>query len=173
MLRVLETKFVGNLADGLPRVEYALFCHIQGLLLNMLQGGFTRFLFQQVAQIVGREAESVGTILHGGQSFRGRFAGMEIRIQQGLEAGKDVAVQVLAGDELAVVEAFAIVEQQFDVVGDEGLAVLVHRVLQFLLNLCQAVNDRPPLLFREVEGFVGVVREIRILLYQSGKRGLA
>ena len=82
---------------------------------------------------------------------------MEIRIQQGLEAGKDVAVQVLAGDELAVVEAFAIVEQQLDVVGDKGFAVLVHRILQFLLNLCQAVNDRPPLLLREVESLVGII----------------
>ena len=165
MLRVLEAQFVGNLANGLPRVEHTFFRHFQGLLLDMLQGGFTRFLFQQVAQIVGREAELVGAVLHGGQSFRSGFAGMEIRIQQGLEASKDVAVQILAGDELAVVEAFAIVEQQLDVVGDEGLAVLVHRILQFLFNLCQAINDRPPLLFREVEGFIGVVREIRILLH--------
>ena len=110
MLRVLEAQFVGDLADGLPRVEHMFFRHFQSLLLNMLQGGFTRFLFQQVAQIVGREAELVGTVLHGGQSFRGGFAGMEIRIQQGLEASKDVAVQILAGDELTVVEAFAIVE---------------------------------------------------------------
>lgn len=53
MLRILETKFVGNLADGLPCVEYTLFCHIQGLLLDMLQGGFARLLLQQVTQIVG------------------------------------------------------------------------------------------------------------------------
>ena len=140
MLRILEAQFVGNLADRLPRVEHTFFRHFQGLLLDMLQGGLSCFLFQQVTQIVGRETELVGTVLHGGQSFRGGFAGMEILVQQGLEAGKDVAVQILTGDKLAVVEAFAIVEQQLDVVGDEGLAVLVYRVFQFLLDFDYTVK---------------------------------
>lgn len=48
MLRVLEAQFVGYLADGLPRARHMFFCHFQGLLLDMLQGGFARFLFQQV-----------------------------------------------------------------------------------------------------------------------------
>ena len=53
MLRVLKTEFVSNLTDRLPCVEHMLLRHFQGLLLDMLQGGFSRFLFQQVAQIVG------------------------------------------------------------------------------------------------------------------------
>ena len=35
MLRILKSKFVGNLSDRPPRVENTLFRHFQGLLLNM------------------------------------------------------------------------------------------------------------------------------------------
>ena len=110
MLRILEAKLVGYLTNGFSCVENPFFGCFQGLLLDMLQGGQACFFSQQVTQVIGRKAELVGTCLHGRQSFRGRFAGTEIVVQQGFEAGEDVTVQIFPGDELSVVETDAIVE---------------------------------------------------------------
>ena len=87
MLGILETESVRDLADGLLRVEHVFLCRFQCFLLDVFQGGLTRFFLQQIAQVIGRQAEFVGAVLYGRQSFRGGPVGMEILVQQTTEAG--------------------------------------------------------------------------------------
>ena len=71
---------------------------------------------------------------------------MEIVVQQGFKTGKDVAIQVLAGDELAVVETDAVIQQKLDIVHDERFAVFVKdRTLQLLADVLHAADEDLPL----------------------------
>ena len=123
------------------------------------------FFLQQVAQVIGRQAKFVGAILNGRDSFRSGLSGTEIAVQQGFEAGKDIAVQVFAGDELAVVKTDAVIEQQLHVVRDQRFAVFVRRVQQLGLNFLHAFGNDFSLLFGKVQGFVGVVGKIGVAFY--------
>lgn len=92
MLRIGEAQFVSYLAEGLAGVEDAGFGGLERSELDVLQGRCAGFFLQEVAQVVGREAEAVGTILDGRQTIGGRLARQEIVVQEGFEAGEDVAV---------------------------------------------------------------------------------
>lgn len=118
MLRIRESQFVGYFADGLPGVEYTLFGYIQHFLLDMLQCRHPGFFLHQVAEIIGRQAELIGALLHSRHSVFSRFVRCKIFVQQILETGQDIVVGILAGNELAVVKADAVIEQQFDIVGN-------------------------------------------------------
>ena len=82
-------------------------------------------------------------------------------------------VSILTGDELSFVEAQAIVEQQLDMVGNQPFAHPVHTVLQFLLNVLQAVDEGVSFPFREVQGFVHFIREERVFLDSASEVGAA
>lgn len=82
-------------------------------------------------------------------------------------------MSILTGDELSFVEAQAIVEQQLDVVGNQPFAHPVHTVLQFLLNVLQAVDEGVSFPFREVQGFVHFIREERVFLDSASEVGAA
>ena len=112
----------------------------------MLQGGHAGFPPQQVAQVVGRKTELVGTVLYSRQAFGSQSIGMEIVVQQGFKTGKYVAIQILAGDELAVVEADAVIQQKLDIIHDERFAVFVKdRTLQLLADVLHAADEDLPL----------------------------
>lgn len=123
----------------------------------MLDGRHSCFLFYQIAEVIGGKAEFVGTILHCRDAFCQGQARLVIIIKQRLEACKQVAVRVFAGNELAVIEADATVEEQFDGVDYKRVAVLVDRMAQFLCNVFQTFDDGFALLFRQMKGFVGMV----------------
>ena len=112
----------------------------------MLQGGHAGFPPQQVAQVVGRKTELVGTVLYSRKAFGSRSVGMEVVVQQGFKTGKYVAIQVLAGDELAVVETDTVIKQELDIIHDERLAVFVKdRTLQLLADVLHAADEDLPL----------------------------
>ena len=69
-------------------------------------------------------------------------------------------IGIVAGDELTVVEADAIIKQQLDVIHDDRTAVLVDRILQLNANFLHTFYNRPSFLFGKVQGFVGIVRKI-------------
>lgn len=73
----------------------------------------------------------------------GSSYGFEIRPDVLLESREDVAVDVVARDELAVVEPLAIVEDEFDAVYEDGLRVLVDGHFQFGAYALQRVGVRP------------------------------
>ena len=87
-----------------------------------------------------------------------------------LEACEDVAVHAMTGDELAVIVAHAVVEQQSDGIHDETLRVFVNGVLQFLSNLCQDGGDYGLLCRREVQGLALAVFEEGVATDAFGQR---
>ena len=119
MLRVGKSQFVGYFADGLRGVEHPFFRHLEHLLLDVFQGGHSGLLLDEVAEIVGGKAKRFGALLYRRHPLCCGLARCEIVVQQILEAGQDVVVGIFAGDELTVVETDAVVEQQFDVVGNQ------------------------------------------------------
>ena len=81
-----------------------------------------------------------------------------------LETGHNVAVHFVARDELAVVVAHAVVQQQSDGIGDEPLRVLIYGMLQLLLDAVEQVADDALLTLREVQGLALVVVEERVVI---------
>ena len=110
MLRVLESQFVGDLPDRLVRIVQSLLRRVDHLQLDILLRRLSRLLFQQIAEIVGRQADFVGEIAHRRQPLFRRGAGGEVIVQQLFEAGQHVEVELFARDELPLVKTHAVVE---------------------------------------------------------------
>ena len=71
---------------------------------------------------------------------------MEIVVQQGFKTGKYVAIQVLAGDELAIVETDAVIKQELDIIHNKRFAMLVEDgALQLLADVLHAADEDLPL----------------------------
>ena len=101
MLRVFEAEAVGHLGDGFPcrkPVLGKLEDEPPDVAARRVAGG----LLNNIAEIVGRHAEFVGAILHGGQAEGQLEFILEIVAKQAVEADEDVGVFNLSGDELAV-----------------------------------------------------------------------
>ena len=80
--------------------------------------------------------ELLRAVLHGGQPFGLGFVGEEIVVERAFEACQNILSRhVAARDELAVVEAHAIVEEHLDVAHDQRAAVAVDGVLQLVADV--------------------------------------
>ena len=123
MLWILESEAIGHLADGLAVIEDPLLCQVDDQGLNMVLGGFPCFLLDKVAKIVGREIQFFGTVGHRGQSEGLGLVGPEIVVQKAFKPFQDALMHILAGDELAVIETYTVIEQQFYIGSDEAFAV--------------------------------------------------
>ena len=134
MLGVFESETVRYLGDGLP-CRKAVLGKLDDELADVAARRVTGRLLDDIAEVVGRHAELVGAILHGGQGVGQLELVLEVVAQQAVEADEDVGVLNLAGDELAVVEALAEVEHQFDVVHEYGVLESVRLPCEFLAHL--------------------------------------
>lgn len=72
MLRVFEPEFIGNFHQILPDV---ILCRLSG------------FFFDQVAEVIGRQIQLIGPVLHRRQTDSLRFIGIKIGIQQQFDIG--------------------------------------------------------------------------------------
>ena len=170
MLRVLETELVGYFADSeLSGCQFGLGAVYQ-VLVDVVEGGDARLLAHQVAEVVGRQVYLVGQLLHSGQSLALWAARGEIVGEHGFKAGEDVMVLVLAGDELAVVEARGIVEQHLDSIDDELARVAVDGVAQFVADALEAALYQRTLLLRQMQRLVDFVVEEGVVLDGAGQR---
>lgn len=160
VLRVLEPETVGHVADRTVAVGDPLLGRVDQAQLDVLLRRAARFALDQIAEVVGREVQPLGAVLHGGKPRIERLFRSEVVVQNLLETGEDVLVGNLAArDELPVVEARAVVEQHLDVVDDERAAVSVGGLLQLVADVAQALDDRLPLLLREVQRLAHLVGE--------------
>lgn len=138
---VLKSQFVSNLADGLLRVEYQVFGNLRDFELDVFLCRLARLLFNQVAEIVGRQAEIRGTVFYSRQTVLLSLPFCEIVVEQPFKTGENVLVGIGAGDKLPFVEAQAIIQQCLDVNSDEALAVAVNSVFKLVLNLLKAIDE--------------------------------
>lgn len=91
--------------------------------------------------------------------LRGRIR-LEIAVKQRFKPRHHVTVGILTGDELTIIEPHAVVQQQFDLIGDKRLAMLVNRMLKFSLELSHALRDGGAFLLRQVQSLIGIIGEI-------------
>ena len=92
----------------------------------------------------------------------------EVLAQLLVESGEDVAVHFVARDELAIVVAHAVVQQQADGIGDERLRVAIDGMLQLLLYPIKQFHHHTLLSLREVQGLALVVVEERVVVDAAG-----
>ena len=147
MLWIFEACFVGYFTDCLVCFKKEVFYFVNDRLMDAFNGGFPRLLLYHVTKIVGGEMKLVGTPCHRRQPQLLRFAGIEITVQQRMEAGQHIAVKDGTGGELAVVETEAVVEQHLNIGNDDTPAVLVNVVPEFLFYLTETVEYGLPFAF--------------------------
>ena len=114
MLRIVEAETLADEGDGQCLVVQQLFGMGKKVVGNDVLGGTTGFHAHQIAEISARQTAFFGKISYRGQTIAKGFCG-DIIIKQLHEFPDHRMVDLLAGDELSVVEAEAIVQQQFDV----------------------------------------------------------
>ncbi len=110
MLGILEAQVVGGIGDGFACGKLVL-GELDDVVADMLAGGLARGLLDEVAEVVGAHAELVGAILHRRKPQLILSLLVVVIPQQGIETLQEVVVLQLSGQELAVVEPLAIVEQ--------------------------------------------------------------
>lgn len=117
-MRVFEAELVGDFADGQTGLNEQLLGTLDDGILNVALGGGAALLADQVAEIIGRQAGFIGKVGYRGQTVLFWMTVLEVLAQLLVESGEDVAVHLVARDELAVVVAHAVVQEQADGIGD-------------------------------------------------------
>ena len=121
MLRIFEAELVGDFADGQTGLNEQLLGTFDDSILNVALGGGAALFADQVAEVIGRQAGFIGEIGYRGQAVLFWMTVFEILLQMLMERGDDVAVHLVACDELAVVVTHAVVQEQAYSIGDERL----------------------------------------------------
>ena len=168
MLRVFEAELVGDFADRQTGLNEQLLGTFDDSILNVALGSGAAFLADEVAEVVGRETGLVGKVGNCWQTVPFWMTALEVLAKLLMEGGEDVAVHFVARDELTVVVAHAVVEQQTDGIGDERLRVAVDRVLQFLFDSVEQFHHHMLLTLREVQGLALVVVEECVVVDATG-----
>src|SRR5574344_2786553 len=147
MLWILEAQFIRNFAYCFAVVINSFFCYIHKLKLDMLFCRFACLFFNKVSEIVRRQMELVGTILHRRQPRKFWFVGVEIVIKGICEFCEDIFVDEVSCYELSVIETCTVIKKQLYVAYDESLRMFVNRMLQFILYVAKAFLNYFALLF--------------------------
>ncbi len=164
MLGILEAELVSHLRDALAGVEEHLLAERKDMLLDVDLRRQPRLPADEVAEISGRETGLVGEIGHRGQSAVASLALLEVGLDVLLEGREDVGVLLMARDELPVVEPLAVVKDELDAVGEDGLRVLVDGLLHLEADGPEGVGEHLPLALAEVERLGGVVVEEMVVV---------
>lgn len=114
--------------------------------------------------------KQVRTVLQRWQARCLHLISFEIIFQYLPEFDQQLLIGFATGDELAFVEAGAIIQQQLDVLGDDCFAVAIDGMQQFLPDVFEAFRHFLLLPGRDMEGFVGIVMEERIIRYVLPER---
>ena len=154
-MRILEAERIGNLAHALRRAEQAVFRDVDDFALNILLRRASRFALDQIAEVARRETDLVGKVFDRRQSVLYNHIRVgKIAVEQLLEAGESVVIDLDAGAELAVVETQAVVEDYLYMGAEQIAAVLIDGMIEFVLDFFQTVEEYLTLLLREVQSLV-------------------
>ena len=170
VLRILESQFHGNLVHRLLRSQYQLLCVAYESRLYVFLRRYARLFLYHVTEVVWREEHLVGEVFHRRQTVCHGALLAEVVVEEVLELHYHALVALRARDELPFVEPHAVVEQQFDVARDEPAAVLVSRTAYFHLYFFKTVGVDAFLFVRQVQRFVGRIREKGVTPYVLSER---
>lgn len=90
--------------------------------------------------------QPVGAPSHRRRTQPAGVARCKIAVKQIFEAHQYVFIDPFASDELPVIETCAVIQEQFDGGGYDGIAVAVRPAPYLIIYLFQAVDDGIPLL---------------------------
>ena len=121
MLRVLESEVISNLCDAAALIHKHLLAEREHVLLNEDLCAHARLLPHEVAEIAWREACLVSKPRHGRETLGTCFLVCKIILDVSLKVGENVRVDLVACDELPVVESLTVVEDKLDAVGEDRL----------------------------------------------------
>ena len=160
MLRIVKTHTFANHCDGQRVIIEQLFGMGEKAVGNDVLGSTTSFHAHQIAEIAAGQAAFVCKIGHCGQSLTQGFRG-DVVIQQFHESLHHRMVDFLASDELAVIEAETLVQQQLDVGDDKFAGMLVYGMVQLLLYHSYHTPEDFHLLDGEMQSLgTGIVEEL-------------
>lgn len=160
VLRIFKAKLVAYLCNGQGVVGEQLHGGAQQAVVNKVLGRAARFGLDQLSKVLWRVATLVGKVSHGRQTLLVGLVGYVV-VEHGDKLLDGGMVNLLACDELPVVKAQTVVEQQFDVAHNKLARVLVDAALQLLVNHVEHASEYVYFGRRQVQGFVRrVVKEL-------------
>ena len=156
VLGILETKPIRHLRHGFTGCQ-SILGKPDNKPTDVVAGRISGGLLDDITEIIGRQAQLVGTILHGRQTEGELLFVLEIVTKQTVETDENVGILHLAGQELPVVEPLAEVKHQFDVAHENGILELVRFLTQLVLYLAHERHKYVMLLIGHVQGLIDLI----------------
>lgn len=126
---IFESQFIGNLTDGFIATDQQLLSAVDGGLLYIFLCRSPGLFFDQVAEIVGRQMQLVGTPGDRRQAGQLGLIRCKIVAQQLLEASQQIFVYDFMRHELSVEKTNTVVEQNFDIGCNDLFRVFVDGIV--------------------------------------------
>ena len=93
--------------------------------------------------------QGIGTILNRRKPYDLRFLRLKIIVQQILEASQNIFIHMAASNKLPVIKPNAIIQEQFYIIYNQCLAMLIDSMLQFRLYIMKTIENYFSFLFRK------------------------
>lgn len=132
MLRILEAQLLADQRNGECVVIQQLLCMGEQMVGNDVLGGTPHLRLHQCTKVSCGKAALFGKVSDRRKPLMQGF-GPDIVIKQGDELLHHAVVNLLTGDELAVVEAQAVVEEQLNIRDDQLPRMFIDGMMQLLL----------------------------------------
>ena len=109
-----------------------VFCQLYYVLADIIACSITRCLFYHIPEIIRRHAKFVGAILHRRQAMCLLHVPVKVIVQQTVEFHQHIRIIEFPGDELAVIETLAEVQDQLDIAHNDGVLKFIVPFLEFI-----------------------------------------
>lgn len=114
--------------------------------------------------------QGIGTILNRRKPYDLRFLRLKIIVQQILEASQNIFIHIAASNKLPVIKPNAIIQEQFYIIYNQCLAMLIDSMLQFRLYIMKTIENYFSFLFRQMKRLIRFIRKESIVLHLAYKR---
>ena len=114
--------------------------------------------------------QGIGTILNRRKPYDLRFLRLKIIVQQILEASQNIFIHMAASNKLPVIKPNAIIQEQFYIIYNQCLAMLIDSMLQFRLYIMKTIENYFSFLFRQMKRLIRFIRKESIVLHLAYKR---
>gem|GEM_PF-5413788 len=108
--------------------------------------------------------QGIGTILNRRKPYDLRFLRLKIIVQQILEASQNIFIHMAASNKLSVIKPNAIIQEQFYIIYNQCLAMLIDSMLQFRLYIMKTIENYFSFLFRQMKRLIRFIRKESIVL---------
>lgn len=132
---------------------------------------YHRLSFYHISEIIRRHAKFVSAILHRRQAECQLHVPVKVIMQQTVEFHQHIRIVEFPGDELAVIETLAEVQNQLNIAHNDGILKFIVPFLEFIPYLAHQRCQDTVFFIGHVQGFIDTVIEKGIILYRLFQRG--